>query len=165
MKNWLKQWVGREPDVIIGPVADPYLHRWHLIPRNPVFNVYVHHFFRSDDDRALHDHPWINLSVLLKGSYDEHVPGGIKRRRAGSLIARGARGRHRIALIDGQGVWTLFLTGPRTRKWGFHCPEGWVAFDDFEKQGGCEGMNNAFEIPVRKQHSEKDFYGFRSKRR
>lgn len=35
-------------------------------------NIYLHHFRRSDDDRALHDHPWwFNISWLLDGNYDE----------------------------------------------------------------------------------------------
>lgn len=63
----------RAPDVVIGEVHRPYLLRWWVIPRNPVFNVYLHRFMRSDDDRALHDHPWSNLSILLRGSYGEHT--------------------------------------------------------------------------------------------
>lgn len=139
----------RPPDVIIGGEADPYLRRWWLIPRNPVFNVYLHHFLRSDDDRALHDHPWINLSILLAGQYDEHTirPGGINvrtRRRAGDWKLRTAKAAHRIELVDGP-CWTLFLTGPRIRAWGFHCPAGWRHWRDFTRPGasgeigrGCE---------------------------
>ena len=48
----------REPDFIIGGHEAPYLRRHWLIPRNRFFNIYVHEFLRSDDDRALHDHPW-----------------------------------------------------------------------------------------------------------
>jgi len=63
----------RDPDIVIGGRADPYLLRWFMIPRNPIFNVYLHEFRRSDDDRALHDHPWINLSYLIDGEYVEHT--------------------------------------------------------------------------------------------
>lgn len=42
----------RNPDFIIGG-ADPYMLRWWVIPRNKVFNIYLHRFLRSDDDRAL----------------------------------------------------------------------------------------------------------------
>lgn len=65
--------LGREPDFIIGGAADPYVRRWWLIPRNPVLNVYLHEFLRSDDDLALHDHPWWNASLLLWGTYTEHT--------------------------------------------------------------------------------------------
>lgn len=64
----------RPPDLIIEP-ENPYMLRWHLIPRNRFFNIYLHKFLRSDDDRALHDHPWSwNLSLILKGEYIEHMP-------------------------------------------------------------------------------------------
>lgn len=127
----------RAPDFIIGGHERPYLLRWWLAPRNPVFNVYLHQFMRSDDDRALHDHPWVNCSVLLRGSYTEHTiaAGGIHRRevlQAGALRLRWTgRIAHRVELHDGP-CWTLFITGPRYRAWGFHCPaEGWVHWKRF----------------------------------
>lgn len=127
----------RRPDVVIGGDAAPYLLRWWLIPRNRWFNIYLHHFMRSDDDRALHDHPWWNLSVLLDGRYVEHTisAGGVnvrRERRAGEHKFRTARAAHRIELIDGP-CWTLFITGPRLRDWGFHCRLGWVPWQKFTK--------------------------------
>lgn len=127
----------RPPDVIIGGAADPYMRRWWLIPRNRFFNIYLHHFMRSDDDRALHDHPWWNLSILLDGRYVEHTisAGGINvrvERRAGDRKFRLASAAHRIELVDGP-CWTLFLTGPMIRSWGFHCPRGWVPWKEFTK--------------------------------
>lgn len=130
----------RAPDQVIGGLARPYLRRWFLIPRNPLVNVYLHQFLRSDDDRALHDHPWVNLSILLAGSYTEHTieAGGVhvrRRRRAGDWVARGARAAHRIELHAGP-CWTLFITGPRVRSWGFHCPGGWRHWRDFTNPAG-----------------------------
>lgn len=127
----------RAPDFVIGGAERTYLRRWWLIPRNPLFNVYLHHFLRSDDDRALHDHPWSSMSILLRGAYTEHTidAGGIHRRQvlqAGDVRLR-ASGRfaHRIELHAGA-CWTLFVTGPRYREWGFHCPaRGWVHWSDF----------------------------------
>jgi hypothetical protein len=125
----------RPPDFIVGGKEDPYLMRWWVIPRNRFFNVYLHHFMRSDDDRALHDHPWWNLSILLKGEYTEHTiaAGGVHRaviRRAGQFKFRGAKSAHRIELHNGP-CWTLFLTGPMLRTWGFHCPRGWRPWKEF----------------------------------
>src|ERR1700710_2371105 len=71
----------RKPDVLIGKQDDTYMRRWWVIPRNRWFNIYLHHFLRSDDDRALHDHPWCNLSILLSGSYLEHLTGGYVKMR------------------------------------------------------------------------------------
>lgn len=128
----------RPPDFIIGGAADPYLKRWWVIPRNRFFNIYLHQFLRSDDDRALHDHPWVNVSVLLRGSYLEHLRDGQVLLRKPwrpwapwRLIARLPTSAHRVALIDNRSVWTLFLTGPNVRAWGFLCPQGWRHWRDF----------------------------------
>ena len=141
----------RPPDFIIGGHADPYMLRWWVIPRNRVFNVYLHEFRRSDDDRALHDHPWWNCSVLIEGRYIEHTirNGGIEYlvvRRPGSIVFRRARAAHRIALLDGEACRSLFITGPRIREWGFHCRRGWVHWKKFTAPNdsgavgpGCEG--------------------------
>jgi hypothetical protein len=133
----------RPPDSMIGGADDPYLERWWLIPRNPIFNVYLHHFLRSDDDRALHDHPWINLSLLLDGCYLEHCGDGRARfRDEGQFVARMPRNAHRVQLLriaaDGaeRPVWTLFITGPRVRHWGFLCPQGWRHWRDFTSSDG-----------------------------
>lgn len=165
--RWAKS---REPDFIIGGHARPYLRRHWLLPRNPVFNVYVHEFLRSDDDRALHDHPWaFNLSWLMEGRYIEWVPSHRmergphddavwvpdpqrpipKFRRTGQFLLRWGGAAHRIQLHAEAGrelpCWTLFITGPRVRDWGFYCPRGWVhwrvftAADDRGAVGrGCE---------------------------
>lgn len=118
----------RAPDVRIGP---GYLDRWFIIPRNRFFNIYLHRFLRSDDDRALHDHPWINLSYLLEGEYIEHTiaAGGVNHRklyRAGDWKFRWPRDAHRVELVNDTFCWSLFITGPRIRSWGFHCPKSWV---------------------------------------
>ncbi|HWW46562.1 MAG TPA: hypothetical protein VNZ94_01830 [Xanthobacteraceae bacterium] len=125
----------RAPDFVIGGPEDPYLKRWWVIPRNRFFNVYLHHFLRSDDDRALHDHPWWNASILIVGGYVEHTinAGGVNVRTeysAGAVKLRGARAAHRIELDRGP-CWTIFITGPRLREWGFHCPHGWRPWQQF----------------------------------
>lgn len=69
-----KLMTSRPADFVIGKEDDPYLMRWWVLPRNKFFNVYLHLFMRSDDDRALHDHPWWNASFVLDGGYFEHMP-------------------------------------------------------------------------------------------
>lgn len=154
----------RPPDFVVGEPEAPYLRRWWLIPRNRFLNVYLHQFLRDDDDRALHDHPWAWCSILLHGSYIEHTiaAGGVHRRRergAPSIKFSGPWRAHRIELLKIRdfvetqpgndrpiSCWTLFITGPRMREWGFHCPKGWVHFRRFtnpantgEAGAGCEG--------------------------
>lgn len=132
----------RMPDFIIGGHEDPYLLRWWLIPRNRIFNVYLHKFLRSDDDRALHDHPWCWCSILLRGSYleltdlENRRPGEtgwrVKRLSRGSIRFHRAVFAHRLVLEPAAATcWTLFITGPRVRDWGFHCPQGWVPWRQF----------------------------------
>lgn len=139
----------RKPDFVIGGSDDPYLERWWVIPRNRFFNIYLHRFWRSDDDRALHDHPWFNVSYLLKGQYVEHTirPGGVHRAIhyvAGNIKFRTPWAAHRIE-VNEVPVWSLFVTGPVLREWGFHCPAGWRPWKMFVDQRdsgqigrGCE---------------------------
>src|SRR4051812_18802461 len=89
----------RSPDVVIGSRDNPYLLRWHVIPRNRFFNIYLHKFLRDDDDRALHDHPWASCSIILKGGYIEHQPERSFRRKAGWFYFRKATQAHRIELF------------------------------------------------------------------
>lgn len=148
----------RPPDLVVGGEDNPYLRRWYLLPRNPWLNLYLHNVLRDDDDRALHDHPWANLSWILDGGYVESLPrpGAERRfrdwgtpqlaflkvyRAPGSLILRPRPTQaHRLILTRRFGImgdtvitpaWTLFITGPRRREWGFHCQRGWVHWRQF----------------------------------
>lgn len=133
----------RKPDFIVGR-DDPYLLRWWIIPRNPIFNIYLHNFKRSDDGRALHDHMYCNMSILLEGCYTEHTKKGKNVLCAGDWKIRwSGKEAHRIELTHGD-CWTIFITGPRYRQWYFHCPQGLVHHSDFSSGNpgeigkGCE---------------------------
>jgi hypothetical protein len=132
----------REPDRRIGVDKDgknPYMLRWFLIPRNPVFNIYLHNVMRSDDDRALHDHPAWSVSLMLSGRLAEiyrpdHRKPKEKSRAiaAGDVIFRSARFSHRLIVIPGTlGAVTLFISGPKLREWGFWCKSGWRHWREF----------------------------------
>lgn len=131
----------RPPNFVVGDEGDPYLKRWYVLPRNPLFNIYLHHFLRSDDDRALHDHRYQNLSVLIYGSYVEHLEGGARQTlKAGDFRVRwSGKIAHRIELKETP-CWTLFVTGPCYRDWGFICVDRlgytrWVPWQEFTKPG------------------------------
>lgn len=159
----------QHPDQRIGTDEDPYLDRWFVVEKNnwpfgfigralpagaPIWmhvaakkfsetfaiNIYLHHFQRSDDDRALHDHPWwFNASWILEGEYDEitfwgkpprvlpskrYEPRGVngwmttnapplahpKRRREGGFYFRWGPSPHRVVLLP------RFLRGSWKRK-------------------------------------------------
>lgn len=119
---------GRPADFVIG--AD-YLRRWWVVPRNAWSNVYLHDIRRSDDDRALHDHPWPNSSFVITGCYVEHTPAGRFVRSAGDVVHRPADALHRLEVIPGERAISLFITGPKVREWGFACDHGWVHWADF----------------------------------
>jgi hypothetical protein len=119
------------PDIEIGGSSNPYLRRWYLIPRNRFLNVYLHQFMRDDDDRALHDHPWWSLSWMLRGALTELTAHYAYEIRAGEWRLRSPHLAHRLIVPVPGNTWTLFITGPRTREWGFHCPQGWVHWLDF----------------------------------
>lgn len=132
MQAWAEALMASRPrDFAIGGDADPYILRWWVVPRNPWRNLYLHRVLRSDDDRALHDHPWPNESFVIAGSYIEHTPDGSFVRRAGDSIVRPAHALHRLEVIPGEAAITLFSTGAKEREWGFACPQGWVHWRDF----------------------------------
>jgi hypothetical protein len=124
----------RQPDLILpGHKGEPdYMRRWWLWPRNRWFNAYLHRLGSSDDARAYHDHPWFNVSIILRGSYREHFHDGTSKvRKPGHIVFRSARTLHRLEIIEP--ATTLFLTGPRVRVWGFQTPdEGWIPHDDWD---------------------------------
>ncbi len=142
---WLLTLLSARPHFIVGGADHPYLLRWFLIPHNRYCNVYLHQFLRSDDDRALHDHPWPSLSILIKGQYRERLANSERHWRAPAVILRGAALRHRLVL-DAP-VWTVFITGRKVRQWGFWCGERgdrfvpWEQFTDPNDSGrtgpGC----------------------------
>lgn len=164
MRKLLLAWAGhvvrhRRCDFKVEAGPEVYLERWYLTPwrrwadqaeRAPTRcnrakaavsallpNVYLHHFRHDDDDRALHDHPWLWCSVMLHGTYVEHVihAGGIQTRtRYTAPVIRFHRARfaYRISLIRARPCWTFFIVGPKFRTWGFHCPSrGWVPWYEF----------------------------------
>lgn len=151
----------REPDEIIGGPERPYIRRWHLARKSRIpflsklmENVYLHNVVRSDDDRALHDHPWWNISIVLWGGYYEHMPvipdlyeygwrtTHRKWRGIGSIVFRKANAAHRLELgaYCPKPTWTLFITGRKSREWGFYCPNGWKHWTVFGKEG-CDGAS------------------------
>lgn len=122
----------RKPDISIG---DNYLDRWFVIPRNKIFNIYLHKFNSSDDDRALHDHPWFSVSFLVKGEMIEHLLSQKRHVPHFIPVIRSAKLAHRLELIKGP-AWTIFITGPAIRDWGFLCQNGWVSWQDYTDETG-----------------------------
>lgn len=140
-----------------------YMQRWYILPRNRVFNIYVHRMIHSDDDRGLHDHPYTwNLSIPLcpyievvprdssirKGlrNYHYYDPTVRKYRYRFIPILRRGISPHRIIVIDKpvvtpsgvfsvpQTTWSIFITGPTVRTWGFYLPAGWTSHHNVARE-------------------------------
>lgn len=156
--NWAEGVMdSRSPDVTLkNREGGIYLERWYIWPlwaRSPGgeykpltgnwFGLYIHRFLGSDEDRALHDHPRHNASLVLSGGYLEHLRDRKVWREPGSWVFRHAATAHRVVLpvhiIDQKPyplpAVSLFFTGPKVRDWGFHCPGGWVPWQQFTKSG------------------------------
>ena len=132
--------------------GDPYLLRTYMTPdRNELFRTlydmgirnelmtraitaarpYLHYFFRGDEDREVHNHPWSrSVSLILTGGYKEYRWMPLTREfetrylRPGNLNFIKRNDFHRVELYNGQGCWTLFLSMGRVmesngRDWSF----------------------------------------------
>jgi len=100
--------------------GDIYLIRWYII-KNKRFALYLHKFVSSDEDRALHDHPWPFLVIpIWRGYYEYNLKGKSRVLPIISTRIRGSDYRHRVYLIDNKPAWSLFMRGRKIRQWGFY---------------------------------------------
>ena len=139
----------RPPDLTIGPANDPQTLRWHLAKRRG-WQLALHRWLRSDDDRALHDHCGHNLSILLTGTYVEVLSHAWQKRvarRRWPLIPyfRIANTAHRVELDCGP-VWTLWLRWPPIREWGFWCPKGWKHWKEYTSTRDYSAPGSVSEV-------------------
>jgi len=108
--------------------------------------ILLHRFHRSDDDLALHNHPWRwAISLILAGGYREekrvveattdprqvaYDKGGayesldrghhveVREFHPGDINVLTSDTFHRVDLLDTD-AWSLFITGPKFASWGF----------------------------------------------
>lgn len=128
-----------------------FMRRW--IFQSPLGTVRLHNIREPDEDREMHDHPWDFVAVILRGGYVEDIPApatwpGLCAyppeedadptwterlvRWPGSVVYHRASDAHRISKLLRDEAWTLVITGPRIRKWGFWTKDvGWVYWRDF----------------------------------
>jgi hypothetical protein len=97
----------------------PYVIRWRL--ELPFGSVRIHHWIGPDDDRACHDHPWWFLTFVLRGAYKDCTPAGAEMLRAPAVRFRPALYQHYV--VPQPSAWTVLVTGPKSRNWGFW-PDG-----------------------------------------
>lgn len=133
--------------IVMDRVEDkPYLERYYLFLKdrdNFPFNIFLHHFLRSDPD-DVHDHPWPYFTVILKGGYWEWVPQYNKQGQRMGEIAKwrapghfrwcSAKSFHRIELDPAVECWTLFMPGAKQREWGFMVKNKWIQWEQYLMQ-------------------------------
>ena len=136
--------------VIPGSDGSVYLRRYGVADLPDGGHVYLHRIERSDEDDALHSHPWsANALILVEGYREERrivdttSPTGyaIDRHRfkPGDVNPIEADTFHRIDLIDGRPAWTILLTGPKRAvaegqaSWSFWDPVtgAVIGYEDF----------------------------------
>lgn len=127
---------GLERSAIIHEDGRLYLERFSVV-MTPAVTVRIHHWLASDDQRAPHDHPWDNVTTVLAGHLVEHGHDRTDDLRPGTIVTRRATEAHRIELVSAD-AWTLFVTGPIVRRWGFHTADGWVHWEAWPHAGHYE---------------------------
>jgi hypothetical protein len=107
-----------------------YMNRWWLfngdnagdnIKPHPWFpwSARVHQILRRDLFPEPHDHPVNARTFILKNHYVEERDEGLYWREAGDSAAIKFGEFHNIVHVPPDGVWTLFILGPKKGGWGF----------------------------------------------
>lgn len=115
-----------------------FLKRWRLV-QTPWFSIFLHRMQVPDPGIDLHDHPWAFKSLVLVGGYverwaDTRRPWSQSKRHRGRWSLGGIRldQSHSIDTLDRDPTWTLVITGPTRRRWGFLAGDaGW---QDWERE-------------------------------
>lgn len=106
---------------------EKYLDRWILYVNG--YTLRLHKFYRGDDDRASHTHPWWFVTFPLCRGYAENVyskgvfvlPRWVKGWR---FHYRPADFEHYVAFGSPKPWWTFVVTGPKRDTWGFYPSPG-----------------------------------------
>lgn len=132
-------WSLKREKIPRGYIIDDYVNDGPYLSRLVFWRIFgvrilLHRFHVSDQDRALHNHPWKwAFSLILAGSYTEErminkedflkgkgkLPNlwtQTKRKRWFNFLTD--KDYHRVEELHGE-VWTLFFCGPRKQDWGF----------------------------------------------
>lgn len=138
---WILRWkqhkLGFERSTITVQ-GEKYLTRWIL--HFGLFCLRLHKFYRGDDDRALHDHPFWFVTYPLKGYWEETELYGFRWVKPHRLHFRGRDFKHRvvgpaavaIGYLPGP-FYTLVLAGPYSDTWGFYTEAGeYVPWQEWE---------------------------------
>ena len=113
-----------------------YMRAWYLIFPNRWFNNELHNIVTSDSNRRFHCHPNDFLAITLGGVGYELIRlfnkktktwGEPVKRKLGLIRFYRCEHQHRVVEIR-KPMWTITISGPRRRVWGFSSKEGdvWI---------------------------------------
>lgn len=92
-------------------------YRWDVF-KSRFGNVYLHYLDCKQLSPAhCHDHPWSFWAVILWGGYWEFTSKGRAWRGPLSVLFRPAEYKHNVQTRTAN--WSIILTGPKRRAWGF----------------------------------------------
>ena len=97
------------------------------------FNIYLHQINEADLDEDMHDHPWSFWSIILWGGYQEQLKDSLVNRRFLHMAYRKKNTPHKILRLFRR-TWTLVVTGPGDRVWGYDTDKGWKDFKTYRKE-------------------------------
>lgn len=115
--------------------GEDYLQRWYLFSSN-VFAAYIHRFWNSDYP-VMHSHPWSSISIVVHGSYLEHLPDGttLKRGKGGQRVRfMKPTDMHWVQAEEPGNCWTIFIRFKKVIDWGFLTKNGWVRWDLYDPE-------------------------------
>jgi len=130
--DWIERRGGKREIIRDGK---PYLTRYYVW-RSKYLTVLIHKIWASDPD-DVHDHPWDNASLILRGWYAEYDKYGEHQNRyPRDFVLRKADALHRLVVRPESScpVITMFFTGKRKRSWGFLTKNGWISAKVYERQ-------------------------------
>lgn len=126
LKRWLK-W----KDLGYEDLGEEFT-RYTLL-KTPWFNVYLHRLYCPYNLAFCHDHPWWFLAFILTGGYWEELNGRLAVfRPPGSLLRRPATWKHNV-WTGRRANWSIILTAPESRDWGFEDCRDPRTYKKFEK--------------------------------
>lgn len=123
-------------EFVADTVGSGVIDRW-IIHCRGLGAVRLHRINKSDMDRDYHDHRFDFWSMILVRGYREHTPSGTRTFLPGQIVKHKAEDAHRLELLGGA-AWTIQISGPQKRDWGFITKDGWVEAEhyDFYKRYG-----------------------------
>lgn len=95
-----------------------HFRRWRLL-HTPIFSIYIHQIFKSDEDAHMHSHPFNYVTYLLRGAYYEENYGSSNILYGAGMVGKKHNSQyHRITVLEPTTT-LVFAIWPRV-PWGYN---------------------------------------------